>query len=36
MWNIFSTFYRDGKLLERWKEEKNIEFFPTIKKSSTN
>jgi hypothetical protein len=36
MWNIFSIFYRDGRLIEMWKEEKNIDFFPSKKKSSTN
>jgi hypothetical protein len=36
MWNIFSIFYRDERLVVMWKEEKNIEFSPTIKKSSTN
>jgi hypothetical protein len=36
MWNIFSIFYRDGRLIEMYEEEKNIEFFPTIKKSSKN
>ena len=26
---------RDGRLIEMWKEKKSIEFFPTVKKSST-
>jgi hypothetical protein len=30
MWKIFSISYRDGRLIEMWKEKKIIEFFPTI------
>jgi hypothetical protein len=36
MWKIFSISYRDGRLIEMSKEKKSIEFFPTVKKSSTN